>query len=117
MNQERLYSDYLRDILENAEKAIGFAAGMTGDEFIQDEKTVFAVIRAIEVIGEATKKIPSKIREKYPLVPWREMAGTRDKLIHDYFGVNSAVIWKTVTEDIPLMLPLLRQVLENETEA
>jgi uncharacterized protein with HEPN domain len=117
MNQERLYSDYLRDILENAEKAISFVAGMTGDEFIQDEKTVFAVIRAIEVIGEATKKIPNIIRDKYPHLPWREMAGTRDKLIHDYFGVNSTVIWKTVTEDIPLLLPLLRQVLENETEA
>lgn len=117
MNQERLYRDYLHDILENAEKAMSFVAGMTEDEFVQDEKTVFAVIRAIEVIGEATKKIPNKIREKYPHGPWREMAGTCDKLIHAYFGVNSAVIWKTVSEDTPLLLPLLRQVLENETKA
>jgi uncharacterized protein with HEPN domain len=114
MKQKRLYIDYLQDILENAEKARRFVSGMTGDDFLQDEKTVFAVIRAIEVVGEATKKIPQEVREKYPLIPWREMAGTRDKLVHEYFGVNLAVIWKTVAEDIPSLIPLIQQVLESE---
>jgi len=115
MSQGRLYIDYLRDILENAEKAVEFVSGMSGDDFLGDEKTVFAVIRAIEILGEATKKIPSEVREKYSDIPWREMAGTRDKLVHDYFGVNLAVIWKTVTEDIPSLIPLLQQVIENES--
>ena len=115
MSQGRLYIDYLRDILENAEKAVGFVSGMSGDDFLGDEKTVFAVIRAIEILGEATKKIPNDVREKYSDIPWREMAGTRDKLVHDYFGVNLAVIWKTVTEDIPSLIPLLKKVIENES--
>ncbi len=114
MKGERLYLDYLRDILENSEKSVGFIAGMTRDDFLKDEKTVFAVIRAIEIIGEATKKIPANIREKYPEIPWREMTGTRDKLIHDYMGVNLVVVWKTVTEDIPNLISLLQQAIKNE---
>lgn len=114
MTQERFYVDYLRDILEHAEKAQTFVAGMTEDDFLQDEKTVFAVIRALEIVGEATKKIPQEVKGKYPNVPWREMAGTRDKLAHDYFGINLGVIWKTVTEDIPSLIPLIRQILKNE---
>ncbi len=114
MKPGRLYVDYLCDIAENARKASQFTAGMTGDDFLQDEKTVFAVIRALEIVGEATKKIPSEIKEKYSDIPWREMAGMRDKLVHDYFGVNLVVIWKTVTEDLPKLMPLVQQVIEAE---
>ena len=74
---------------------------MTYEQFAGDAKTVFAVVRALEIIGEATKKLPQSVRDRYPKVPWREMAGIRDKLIHDYFGVNLAVVWKTVIEDLP----------------
>jgi uncharacterized protein with HEPN domain len=115
MNQDRLYIDYLRDILEHAEKSQNFVAGMTQEEFLGDDKTVFAVIRALEVVGEASKKVPQAVKEEYAHVPWREMAGTRDKLIHDYFGVNRVVIWKTATEDIPELLPMIRQILASET--
>ena len=88
---------------------------MSEDEFLQDEKTSFAVIRAIEVMGEATKKVPKGIREKYPYVPWREIAGTRDVLVHEYFGVNLRVIWKTKMDDLPSIIPLLEQILADES--
>ena len=84
---------------------------MSFDEFTKDDKTVFAVVRGLEIIGEAAKNIPSDVREKYAIIPWREMAGMRDKLTHNYFGVNLLVVWKTATQDIPALVPLVRQIL------
>jgi uncharacterized protein with HEPN domain len=114
MNTDRIYIDFLRDTLENVEKALRFVEGMDGDDFLRDEKTIFAVIRALEIVGEAAKKIPDEIRGKYPDIPWREMAGMRDKLIHDYFGVNLRLIWKTIQEDLPPLIPKLIQAIREE---
>ncbi len=83
---------------------------MTYERFAQDAKTVFAVIHALEIIGEATKKIPPFVRENYTKVPWRAMAGMRDKLIHEYF-VNLVVVWKTASEDVPNLEPVIRRIL------
>jgi uncharacterized protein with HEPN domain len=116
MNSSRIYVHYLQDILENASKACEFVEGMNGDDFLQDDKTVFAVIRALEVIGEATKNIPDDVRNKYPNIPWRDMAGMRDKLIHHYFGVDLNTVWKTVTRDLPFLCPKLQEILTSESQ-
>ncbi len=92
--------DYLDDILDAVEIEI-FTRGMSYEEFSRDDKTVYAVTRALEVIGEAAKCIPRSVRENYPGNPWTEMAGMRDKLIHAYFGINRAIIWRTIRDDIP----------------
>lgn len=88
MNDSLSYLDYLNDMLDATEKAETFTLGMTFDEFVQDEKTIFAVIRALEILGEDSGKIPAPIKEKNTHIPWKEMKGMRNKLIHDYMGVN-----------------------------
>jgi uncharacterized protein with HEPN domain len=88
VNYSNLSSDYLNDIVEYAAKAESFLSGITLKNFKANEEKTLAVIRALEVIGEAARNIPKQIRKKYPEVPWDEMTGMRDKLIHDYFGVN-----------------------------
>jgi uncharacterized protein with HEPN domain len=113
MTQRRSVADYVEDIRQAAEKAIALGGDAPLATFEADEKTAFAVIRALELIGEATKRIPSEIRDRYPDVPWRSMAGIRDKPIHDYLTVNLEVVWKTVTEDLPPLLGALRCVAET----
>ena len=100
MKSEREYVDYLYDILDAIEKAADFIEGMDFNHFSEDDKTVFAVVRALEIIGEAARKIPPSVRAQYLEIPWREITGMRDKLVHDYFGVDLAVVWKTVKEEL-----------------
>ncbi len=113
MTPGRSHLDYLDDIRQAIEKAIEFVGGMSLDTFASDDKTTYAVIRALELVGEATKRIPQDVRDKYAEVPWRSMAGIRDKLIHDYMTVNLEVVWKTVTEDLPALLPQIRRIMED----
>lgn len=110
MKQNREYFDYLEDIRGMIQKAIGFVGEMSFDTFSEDDKTVFAVIRALEIIGEASKNIPERVKEEHAEIPWREMAGIRDKLIHDYFGINLEVVWKTVKEDLPPLWKMINSI-------
>lgn len=110
MTAPRDFADYLHDMLEATEKVAKFVLGMTQEQFVADEKTQFAVVRGLEVLGEAAKKIPQTFREEHAEIPWREVAGMRDKLVHDYFGVNVEVVWKTAVEDVPRLAELLRQI-------
>ena len=111
MTPARTYVDYLADMVDACKKVGQFINGMTFEEFAQDDKTTFAVVRALEIVGEATKRIPQAVRDQAPTIPWRAMAGMRDKLAHDYIGVNLAVVWKTAAEDLPSLEPPLRQLL------
>jgi uncharacterized protein with HEPN domain len=84
---KREIGDYIEDIISTMDKAIDFVKNMSYEEFTRDDKTVYAVVRAIEIIGEAARKIPGNVRKNYPEIPWNDMAGMRNKVIHEYFGV------------------------------
>lgn len=107
---KREYLDSISDMLDAIGKARSFCAGCTFRTFAKDDKTVYAVIRALELIGEAAKKVPPSLRNKYPIVPWRDITGMRDKLIHEYFGVDLQTVWATVREDLPALLPQIRRI-------
>jgi uncharacterized protein with HEPN domain len=109
----REIKDYINDIVDSMNKAINFIKGMTYEQFIQDDKTIFAVVRALEIIGEAVKKIPDEIRAKYPEIPWKGMAGMRNKITHEYFGVNLRHVWETVKERIPEIKPMFEKILKD----
>src|SRR5437879_6357071 len=108
---QRTYTDYLGDILDATRKAISFLGQMNADDLAADEKTAYAVVRALEIVGEASKRVPQEVRDRYPGVPWRSMAGIRDKLIHDYVSVNLEVVWKTVAEDLPRLVTQMEDIL------
>lgn len=112
----RIYLDYLQDMLDNARRAAQFVEGMSYAEFTKDDKTVYAVIRAVEVVGEAAVSVPEDVRLKYPEIPWRDVKGMRNKLVHQYFGINIEVVWQTVQEDLPMLIPLLENILKQEDQ-
>ena len=90
-----------------------FIQGLSYGQFVADKRTFNAVVRSLEVIGEAAKNVPDEIRAKYPLVPWKEMAGMRDKVIHLSFGVDREAVWIAVKDRIPAIKPLIEQILKD----
>ncbi|MDH5476184.1 MAG: DUF86 domain-containing protein [Cyclobacteriaceae bacterium] len=95
---------YIDHIQASLSKIDNYIDGMTEQEFLADEKTSDAVIRQFEIIGEATKNISSTFRNNHNTIPWKDMAGMRDVLIHDYMGVDIWMVWKTAIEDAPILL-------------
>jgi uncharacterized protein with HEPN domain len=106
MSKGREISDYLDDIKTAIDDIEEFTRGMSYEVFAVDRKTVNAVIRCLEVLGEATKHIPASFRKKYPDIPWSRMAGMRDVLIHDYMGIDLKTVWKVALERLPELKPL-----------
>jgi uncharacterized protein with HEPN domain len=93
---------YIKDILDSIEKIEIFTMGLDYDEFVKDVKTQDAVIRNLEVIGEAVKSVSDDIKEKFDDIPWKSIASMRDKLIHEYWGVSLSMVWETIKSDFPL---------------
>jgi uncharacterized protein with HEPN domain len=112
----RDYSLYLSDILKAFEAIEIFIESQSLEDFKRDDKTSSAVIRKFEIIGEAAKQVPENIKQEYPSIPWKEMAGMRDKLIHLYFGVNYELLWQTIKNRIPEIKPVIIQIIQDFTK-
>jgi len=104
----------LQHILDEAGEVCNYTEGVSFDEFVKDGKTVRAVIRAIEVIGEAASKISIEFRKEHPDVPWQKIIGMRNRLIHVYFDIDYNIIWKTVKENLPPLIEQLQSILKNK---
>ena len=92
---------YLQDIIEAMDDIESFVKGMTFEEFKEDKRTFAACVRNLEIIGEAVKNLPEDLKDEHDDVPWRVVAGMRDKVIHAYFGVSHEIIWTTIRTDFP----------------
>ena len=106
--------DYLTDIVDAIDAALSFVADIDVEQFRVDRRTVYATTHALEIVGEAAKRMPEAVRVRYPAVPWRLMAGMRDRLIHGYDTVELDVLWKTVIEDLPATRLLVAEVIRQE---
>ncbi|MBI5388787.1 DUF86 domain-containing protein [Candidatus Woesearchaeota archaeon] len=110
---KREYGDYIQDISDSIQEIFQFTKGMSFKEFKEDKKTINAVLRSLEVMGEAAKNIPDTLRKKYPKIPWEEMSGIRDKLIHEYHGVDLEIVWSVVRKELPLLKPEVLKLLRE----
>jgi uncharacterized protein with HEPN domain len=113
---KRVYADYLRDILEACQKATEFVEGMGYEEFLGDDKTQYAAVRALTIIGEAAKKIPKSVQNRFPDVPWKLMAGMRDIVVHEYFRVDLRRVFETLHRDIPPLRGAIARILTEIEE-
>ena len=107
----RTDKDFLYDIQEAVRRIKAYTHEMTYKEFLADTRTQDAVIRNLEIIGEATKKLSVRLRNQYPSVPWKEMAGARDRLIHHYFGVDIEVVWKISIAELSDLTSQIAEIL------
>ena len=108
----RDYKVYLEDILEAIGKIRTYTVGMSADSFAADNKTLDAVLRNLEVIGEAVKRIPDEIRLQHQQVEWKKIAGLRDILIHQYFGIDAEIIWDVVHNKLPELERQIRDAVQ-----
>jgi uncharacterized protein with HEPN domain len=107
---------FIGDILESITNIESFLKDISKESFLNNKLIQSAVVRELEVIGEATKNIPNSFREKYDEVSWRKIASTRDKIIHGYFGVNYEVVWEIIKKDLPMLKKQMRKIKKDLNE-
>ena len=106
---------YLTDIDDAISAIFTYTQGMTEQQLARDRKSREAIILNFVVMGEAIKKIPSEITGRYPDIPWKEFAGMRDKLVHEYFRISTEIMWETIRHDLPPLSTVIRQMLQEYT--
>ena len=114
MMAKRVYTDYLSDILVAAAHAQDFVADLDFHAFQADAEKVYAVTRALEIIGEAARQLPESLLARHPELPWHEMIAMRNVVIHEYFGFDLEVLWRTVQEDLPPLCAAVTAIIAEE---
>ena len=112
--KNREYRDYIEDIYNDLLRASEFTKGMSWDDFMNDAKTQYAVCKALENMGEASKRIPESIRKKFPQVPFKQMAGLRDIITHDYDGISYDMSWEVIRKELPPLEAQLYHILSED---
>jgi uncharacterized protein with HEPN domain len=110
---DREYRDHVSDINTAINYIVEFTSDLSFEEFYRDYKTQFAVIRCFEVMGEAVKRLPETFKNQHPSIPWKIVAGMRDRLIHGYDTVDTAVLWRTIKVDDPELLTQIKLLPEQ----
>jgi len=115
MSKKRRDKDYLHDIHEAMEMIGLYIKGLTYKQFATDRKTQDAVVRNFEVIGEAAKNISKDLKGRYPEIPWKQISGLRDKLIHFYFGIDYRIVWNITKKELPKIIRQIKELLQEKT--
>jgi uncharacterized protein with HEPN domain len=110
MSRKRRDREYLADLAEAVQRIVAYTGELTYEEFLADRKTQDAVLRNLQVMGEAVKKLSAPVKQMHPHLPWKQMAGMRDKVVHDYFGINDDIVWALAKKELPVLLPSLTAI-------
>ena len=109
----RSHELYYEDILESCRRIETYTKGLTNNQFSSNQLIIDAVIRNLEIIGEATKQLPDHEKQKYPFITWKEIAGLRNVIIHAYFGININIVWNIITAEIPKLKKNMEKILKK----